>query len=79
MAHNTGKKNRKIQFSPSHSCKNAQDHFNNERSQFSDSVSPIESSQILFPTHFVADVRFFTPSDPWIRSMDLIHGSDPGI
>ena len=48
-----------------------QSHCNNEGSQISASVPPIESSQILFPTHFVADVRFFTPSDPWIRSMDL--------
>ena len=56
-----------------------QSHCNNERSQFSASVPPIETSQFLFPTHFVADVRFFTPSDPWIRSMDLTHGSDPWI
>ena len=55
-----------------------QSHCNNERSQFSASVPPIETSQFLFPTHFVADVRFFTP-DPWIRSMDLIPGSDPWI
>ena len=48
-----------------------QSHCNNERSQISASVPPIESSQFLFPTHFVADVRFYTPSDPWIRSMDL--------
>ena len=52
-----------------------QSHCNNERSQFSASVPPIETSQFLFPTHFVANVWFFTPSFPWIRSMDLTHGS----
>ena len=36
-----------------------QDHCNNERSRFSDSVPQIDRSQILFPTHFVPNVRFF--------------------
>ena len=50
-----------------------QSHCNNERSQFSASVPPIESSQFLFLTHFVADVRSILYT---IRSMDLIHGND---
>ena len=32
---------------------------NNERSQVTASGTPIESSQNVFPTHFVADARFF--------------------
>ena len=35
-------------------------HCNNERSQVSASVPPTESPWILFTTHFVVDVRFFT-------------------
>ena len=34
-------------------------HCNNEKSNFSASVPPISNSWILFPTHFVAEVRFF--------------------
>ena len=50
-----------------------EDHCNNERSQISVSVAPIESSQILFPTNFVANARFCFTVD---QNVDLVDQND---
>ena len=66
-----------------------QSHCNNERSQFSASVPPIETyPPIPIPDPFrrerlisyaVISMDQIHGSDPWISSMDQSHGADPWI